>query len=93
MNKKDCLQELAKRIIFNGESKEFAQQCLVISEFTDNPTDFTKISDFLFKSENITHYDLKWEVPLKSVKINLYQGDCFGACLKLKYYETHIIEL
>lgn len=93
MNKKDCLQELAKRIIKFGESKEFAQQCLVISEFTDNPTDFTKISDFLFEAEKITHYDLKWEVPLKSVRINLYQGDCFGACLDPQYYETHIVEL
>lgn len=94
LTKIDCVEMLALKIIKRGERNHIAQYSLMLSEFVNEPGLFNFISDYLFRTEKITHYDLMWCIPLKTVYVNLYKGDSFGACWPLpKHYETVEVDL
>ena len=76
-----ALEFLADRIWSNGESKEIAESCLMPSDFLDNPSEYSLVSDFFEKLDTYTHYDIHWNERGKSVKIRFYSGEEFGAAI------------
>lgn len=93
MNKQEAIKFLASRIFQKGPSEVEGQYCLVPEDFVDVPTVFNQISTFLFETEKFTHYDLSWIKIPKIVKVRLYSGEAFGACLNLNFIEEHEVVL
>lgn len=93
LTKENALRILAEGITKRGESRYEANFCLVPHGFFDDFTSFTAVSDYLFENYKFTHFDLKWEEPLKTVKVTLHKGDSFGACGKFTGSEEHIVSI
>lgn len=74
----ESLKRIANRIWKFGESKFKGSGCLISSDFSNNYND-----DDIIDQYNSTHYDIKWEEMGKTVRLNLYSGDSFGACVNI----------
>lgn len=72
------LKRIANRIWKFGESKFPGSGCFVGSDFSDGYND-----DDIIDKYDATHYDIKWEEKGKTVRLNLYSGDSFGACINV----------
>jgi hypothetical protein len=88
MNAKENLEILAKNIWKSGELKK-GEGCLMSSDFHFGYNDDPIIDEY-----HVTHYDRQWEEQGKSVRINLYEGDAFGAAeIKSPPKESFVINV
>jgi uncharacterized protein YozE (UPF0346 family) len=79
VNLEEALKKIAENIWNKGESESIGESCLVPSDFSDNKSEYNLISDFLEKNYDYTHFDRKWSEKGKSVLLNFYSCEEFGA--------------
>jgi hypothetical protein len=80
MKAKENLERLAGHIWKRGEIKN-GEGCLVPSDFTWNQNPDRLFDAPIIDEYHVTHYDRQWEERGKSVRINLYEADAFGAAI------------
>jgi hypothetical protein len=87
MTREEAIQYFAKKVVTNGNCKK-GRGCLIPSDYanTNDPEgDYSKASDILVEEFDATHYDHEWIDYRKGlVRLTLYRGDSFGACLEVK---------
>lgn len=84
MNIQEAIQIIVNDIWIIGEINDpnnIGARCLVPSDIAKNPTIYHKASDVLINEKDYTHYDMKWEVRGRSVRIRFFRGDSLGAAI------------
>lgn len=57
-----------------------------------NDKEFRNVSKFLFRKYKATHYTREW-IDKNNIRVNLYSGDAFGACLDLNFIKSFIVNM
>lgn len=95
MTPKEALQKLAEGIFKHGEIGS-GDGCFLPSIYAPidrKDSEFVQISDALYEQFKATHFSRVWQVKGKFVKIDLWHGDGFGACLDMKIIHTETIKV
>lgn len=97
MTLEEALLKIANRIWTTGTHKIPGQGCLNPWYFRahapkHNPD---SLDDVIVKEIGATHYDYKWETRGKTVRLNLYSAEEFGAVeiTEANLIATYVIEL
>lgn len=85
---KAALKVIVLPILSRGEVKD-SNGCLL----PDVEGQWGEASQYLHKTFNATHFSREWEVPLKSVKITLFEGEAFGAVLATSEVVSFIVDV
>ena len=82
MEREAALKYLAEGIWTKGEIRN-AEGCIVPSDWygSKSPTEYNRACDVILFIYDVTHYDRVWKEKGKTVTLNFYRGDCFGACI------------
>jgi len=84
MEREAALKYLAEGIWTMGEIRN-GHGCIVPSDWygvsSKSPTEYNRACDVILFIYNVTHYDRVWKEKGKTVTLNFYRGDCFGACI------------
>jgi len=85
MTREEAVLFFAKKVVNNGNFKN-GHGCLVPSYYANDPeSEYSKASDILVEAFDATHFDHDWIDFRKGlVRLTLYKGDSFGACLEVK---------
>lgn len=90
---KDALSYFSQPIWSDGESDEGCL-CIVPETFDGSEfSDYNRASQIVFYELKATHFDRTWQKKGKSVKLRFYQGNSFGACLKVKLLCEKIVNV
>lgn len=84
--------DLAKRI-FNGESKEVGDYCLLPSSFGEQWLGSRAGDDPIIEKYGATHFDVHWEEEGKTVLVNLYKGNTWGCYTTIEKVHSEIVSL
>ena len=84
MEREAALKYLAEGIWTMGEIRN-GHGCIVPSDWygvsSKSPTEYNRACDVILFIYDVTHYDRVWKEKGKTVTLNFYRGDCFGACI------------
>lgn len=81
MEVKEALRILAEFIWDRGESKHMGNGCINPDWIKHQDVPVAHAYDVLVKEFDATHFDRRWEERGKSVRINLYRSDAYGAAI------------
>jgi hypothetical protein len=97
MNLDSALLIIANTIWDKGETDFVAQGCLFPSSFVTNDkiNNYHLASDFLADNMGYTHYSRKWDKKGKSVLLEFYCAEGFGAydINELQFKEKYIVKI
>lgn len=95
MDLNSALLIIANTIWGNGETEFIAQGCLLPSCYTNKINDYVLASDFLADNMNYTHYSRKWDKKGKSVILEFYCAEGFGAydVNELQFKDKYVISI
>jgi len=92
MNQHEAIKILASRIWKNGELVDGCG-CLIPTWYAKGSSPFNEASDILNKVYKATHYSRLWEREGKTIKIEIWKNDGFGAASGGCIVHTEIIDV